>query len=155
MKVIPVTDFRLGNHIQMSDNDKNLDKYWNEVVTTQVLIDIESSHYSAYGIPLTRKILEKFGFKKMELRPQEDTDWLIDYDLEGVNLSDYNVFYKLTGDFILGGLRDDDKSWQYVYENAGYDEEARIYTMGQPIDYLHQLQNLYFALCGTELLITI
>lgn len=61
MKVVPVTDLRLGNHIQMSDNDKNLGKYWNEVVTTQVLIDIKSSHYSANGIPLTPEILEKSG----------------------------------------------------------------------------------------------
>jgi len=82
-------------------------------------------------IPLNEKLLLDFGFKK----------------LKGINdryLKDYGAFF-----FSLL-LTNDDKSYDVTLSN--HDGNEAPPTVGFGIfKYVHQLQNIYFALCSEEL----
>jgi hypothetical protein len=73
-------------------------------------------------IPLTPEILEKAGFKKF------NNAWV---------LSDYNPLNHFGWDFTIW-----DEKGDYRYNSAEFIPELKS---------LHSLQNLYFALTGTEL----
>jgi len=84
------------------------------------------------GIPLTPEILEKTGFKLI-----------------------------LSGE-ILGCYNKEDQDISFAFNDGGYwacwedaGRESSISTIGKRFRYVHQLQNLYFALTGTELDITL
>lgn len=90
-------------------------------------VDIHHCHYhpEAYKpIPLTEDILVKLGFEIDSVdRPRL--------------YADYKVINPITKDYMIE-LKNVGKGWFY---RNGYFK----------IDYVHQLQNLYFALCGEEL----
>lgn len=88
------------------------------------------------GIPLTPKWLEKFGFQ-------------VEYG--------YGVIYFLNNDEPIGieYKRDGSKSYQVIIRNHGsccdsYEHPKRKGS----IQYVHQLQNLFYALTGEELAIS-
>lgn len=81
-------------------------------------------------IPLTEEWLKKFGFKQTD---------------EGAGFVAFHFWTNLIGEdrlylrhYVMGG---------FIWGFNHFEE------LGQPIDieYVHQLQNLYFALCGEEL----
>jgi hypothetical protein len=78
-----------------------------------------------HGIPLTEEWLVKFGFTYNE-------DHLV-YQKEGFNITDNTI---IEGDYYLA-----------CYDAQFDDWDA----MGHAFQYVHQLQNLYFALTGKEL----
>ena len=82
----------------------------------------ELSQFS--GIPLTEDILVKLGFE-------------IDSVDRPILHADYKVINPITHDYMIE-LKNVGTGWFY---RNGYFK----------IDYVHQLQNLYFALCGEEL----
>jgi hypothetical protein len=98
------------------------------------------------GIPLSPEILVNAGFAPPVLRP-ETSDWSDSYDLDGVDFNGVTDIHSIDGWYICLY----DGKWYHCYENAGYDEEAHIYTIGIGFEHLHQLQNLYHALTGKEL----
>jgi hypothetical protein len=79
-------------------------------------------------IPLTEEWLLKFGFKQCgyEMLSWKHETLLPSFDLGGINWADF-----------------DEPDYQFLTYKVG-DEILRI-------DYVHQLQNLYFALTGEEL----
>jgi len=99
---------------------------------------------------------------------QVDIDIL--HDLNGESLKDWYEPIPLTPEVLLAagfGLSEFQNRMVITYENNKFDiwlyyyKEKCIYSSScfpdgaNPINYLHQLQNLYFALTGTELEIDI
>lgn len=96
-------------------------------------------------IPLTEEILLKCGFEesdsnyKIKLSIHEDIEsWLMCFD---------NDSWCGNKGYSLGLHTKDD-------EDAAYCTETLFHDYGEPWD-LHQLQNLYFALTGQELTVTL
>jgi hypothetical protein len=88
---------------------------------------IDYPHYFK-PIPLTPEILEKIGLKR------DEEGWILDFD---------NKLYDPLGRNGTGGLSQRDTT-VFAYKHT-----KNILTIG--VRYLHQLQNLYFALTGEEL----
>lgn len=92
------------------------------------LSGIENNRYTPFTIdrvkpiPLTEEWLKKFGFKKLG-------DWFIKKPLSSVNEYAYNPYIK-----------------QFDVINGSGEEIDLV-----ELKYVHQLQNLYFALTGEEL----
>lgn len=101
-------------------------------------------------IPLTKEWLIKFGFEKDE----ESVRWMKEY-----NFTDYS--------FVLKGSTPISKYFRVYHEtdkNKQKGIDIRGVEMGefsvyanqwwtQSVKYIHQLQNLYFALTGEELIL--
>jgi hypothetical protein len=77
---------------------------------------------SILGIPLTSEILEKAGFENKS----STTDYIFEY-----------------GKFIIGGTR------KRLFPSVWGEDGLQDY--GNLIEYVHELQNLYFCLTGDEL----
>lgn len=89
-------------------------------------------------IPLTEEWLLKFGFEEIETL---HTHWKSD---KGFFLNGYVIFMEKNLGAIIG-----EKSNDYFY-NHSYQYRNGIGIIKE-IKYLHELQNLYFALTGEEL----
>lgn len=81
---------------------------------------------------ITEEVLLKFGFEVIVGRI--NPTFKIDCGA---------YFFQIT-------LQNDDKSWHLRMSNHDFNEEADIVGLGV-IKYIHQLQNLFFALTQTEL----
>jgi hypothetical protein len=90
------------------------------------------------GIPLNEKWLLKFGFRK-----NKDNRWMR-------GKSRYAIFY-----FEYYATGEDNSMWRIEYHDTDYgrNEYKDCNQWGDRIKYVHQLQNLYFALTGDELTI--
>lgn len=85
-------------------------------------------------IALTPEILEKYGYTKFYIREEI----LGRYDADGCNSIPYSIEgYLLDGQFTC-----------QLYADNGF------HSFGNTFKYLHQLQNIHFALTGEELTIT-
>lgn len=143
--MIDAKELRIGNwfwesyggyKIVTSINCNNVGYMENSVSAKGVGFDI-SGQYSCehiQPIPLTTEILELAGFKK-ELRGKKgDFD-----DIE-------TIYYKNGVDI-----------YDHTADGAGFNYATytrypgRGFKAGVIVEHLHQLQNLYFALTGTEL----
>jgi hypothetical protein len=92
------------------------------------------------GIPLSPSILEKAGFIK-ELRGKES-------DFDGVE----TVYFKSGVDIYDNSVEQGETMFLY----ATYTRyPGRGFKSGIQVEYLHQLQNLYFALTNEELTINL
>ena len=79
-----------------------------------------------------------------ELKPMPLTEeWLVKFGFE--NMSETTDYYFKLNDFIIGGWR------KTLYPSIN--GESGLEAFGIEIKYVHQLQNLYFALTGEELII--
>lgn len=145
-------EFRIGNLLMDESTGALLlvDALARDNVTTYVI------NRNLYPLPkgwrsvevlLTNEWLMRFGFVYPNFSPEFDTNYNNDYDFETVNLNGFLLFKK---DNFLIGFKND--RFFIVYENAGYDEQAHIYSFGISFKFVHHLQNLYFALTGEELI---
>lgn len=78
-------------------------------------------------IPLTEKWLLKLGFSKMTIKP---------------------LWRKTIGEYTLDS---DDFLFSFESKYVYVDSGLALHPIGNEIEYVHQLQNLYFALTGEEL----
>ena len=127
------TELRIGNWVNWKDNGiiRIVTISQNDGANSGSSWNTWTKFEDLEGIPLTPDILEKCGFViRSSILTVYDGRTLSNYRLKGI--------------------------WVYVYS----DGEIKV-TSGSGvrehiwIKYLHQLQNLYFALCGKELAITI
>ena len=123
------TELRIGNLVYADTGMLCLDTH---TVLAQDIVDIQS-HESviAKPIPLTEEWLLKFGFVKLptgEFKITHPND-MFDYILDE-----------------LGG------EWHTAIDQD--QEGLEWYAFSWGIKYVHQLQNLYFALTGNELTIS-
>lgn len=121
--MIKANELRIGNFLKY----KNI----NDLAIVEI---IHKQHFDCrdeYGIltpngsykpiPLTEEWLLKFGFKKIK-----NTPWYREYRINKKNIVSFDK---------------DDKEYSY------FNLSSRLCTL----KYVHQLQNLYFALTGAEL----
>jgi hypothetical protein len=92
-------------------------------------------------IPLTPELLEKCGFKKWKGRVMENTNiWMKKYEHEA---GYFDVDNKPVINTSTIGIRQ--------YYGHSLPDEFFYTDHHSKIEYLHQLQNLYYALTGEEL----
>jgi hypothetical protein len=123
-KELQSKDFRIGNYIYIPQTKTYEQIGWVEQNGRFVLKDYKSSYSSLYcldPISLTGEWLERFGF-----------------EISGESY--------IIENFAIEDIDNGDKWYLYMYdEENGCDVNIGI------INYVHQLQNLYFALTGEEL----
>lgn len=119
--MIPLNEIRIGIYYSIGFITDKKGKQHHILEKVKNLLDITHAHLSGQGIPLTPEILDKCGFEK-------DKDGV--YNINGYAIN--KVMYWL---------------------DTGHLQIALAYTpiLNAPCKYLHQLQNLYFALTGKEL----
>jgi len=123
-------ELRIGNYFIGYSN--NLQQW--ELASFGLLIEgIEVDEIIRGFVPLTEEWLLKFGFEFV-------------FGINNRYLKDYGSFY-----FTIM-IMNDDKSYQVSLSNHEKKEGEIIPIVGLGIiKYVHQLQNLYFALTGEEL----
>jgi hypothetical protein len=128
MKNIKATELRIGNYIKLMFNYED---YETIQVTSDELVDVDKKRADYEPLPLTEDWLFKFGFKNTD---KDDNDY--------ITYTDANHDYYLQ----IDTRRRDGK---YTILDNSFDD-LRAFSMVD-IVYVHQLQNLYFALTGEEL----
>lgn len=137
-------ELRIGNYI--TSKSSSLD-YWEVTASDIEHISDNPSHYAP--IPLTEDWLVKFGFKN---KPNEMY----------INKSQYLL--QVTGEYEEDGSINRDETWFDGIGDYSWIKEGGLKTMSVNVlcrgnyvcncaKYVHQLQNLYFALTGEELTI--
>jgi hypothetical protein len=121
------TELRIGNYVDLGGG-RNLYQIQDEIFGSLNL----------NPIPLTEEWLLKFGFEEIE---NLHTHWKSD---KGFFLNGYIIFMEKIIGVIIG-----EKSNSKFYDHS-YQYRNGIGIIKQ-IQYVHQLQNLYFALTGEEL----
>lgn len=109
-------ELRLGNKVLNYAGDQ-ID------VTVEVITDIALNLRKCEPIPLTKEILESFGFK---------------------NRSSSSDFYFYKNDFIIGGEQ------RTLYPSIH--SESGLEAYAEQCHFLHQLQNIYYFVTGQELI---
>lgn len=127
-------ELRIGNWVEHLDGSAGkVNAVMPSVATVLFELVAERVRYAALkGIPLTPEILEKAGFFKVV-----DGRWKIE------NMTTY---------YYLSTARDYKEGFgaKIVFSDTGEDTGYAPF-MAEPMYYLHQLQNLFFALTGEEL----
>ena len=147
----------------MKANELRLGNWWDNgeggqyIIDNSTMIDFLNEAWEKNGevnidpIPLTEQWLKDFGFKKYEDNKQDwghEKGYVINNELKN-QLSDYFRVYwrdkpmQTWVDELWPHKEDDKGSNFYIYVNQNY---------ARSVFYVHQLQNLYFALTGKELM---
>lgn len=116
-------ELRIGNYLFDRNNRLCQVKELSESITAPAIKGARTSLPNK-PIPLSEDVLLRLGFE-------------IDSVDRPILYADYKVMNPITHDYMIE-LKNVDTGWFY---RNGYFK----------IDYVHQLQNLYFALCGEEL----
>jgi hypothetical protein len=126
------SELRIDNYIKLMYNYEDFETLQ---VTLVDISDIEKKNGNFEPIPLTEEWLYKFGFVDIDKRDH-----------------DYNTYTDSNHDYYLqSDVRR--KDGKYTILDNSFDD-LRDFTMVD-IGYVHQLQNMYFALTGEELTIAI
>lgn len=134
-------ELRIGNYVECSDVIHYIDELRNNGAHTFCLYPYDSRKYNVFEghvyyknlnpIPLTEQWLKDFGFEK---NPD------IEYITECFGT---DVYYYLYGEMLpYDRIMKFDEKWCLSNSDGDYNTNCQ---------YVHQLQNLYFALTGKEL----
>lgn len=134
-------ELRIGNYVKIDEGIGKVvsimsNTFCNECANDDYNITIEMGNGTfreeeetkVEGIPLTEEILLNCGFEKIN-----HISGYIFYSFNRKSLKDMNAYMPL-----------------YIYLNPNYAKIAN-FTVQQNIEYVHQLQNLFFAINGKEL----
>lgn len=128
---INIGDLRIGNWVYDSEKKVNVQidglQFSGRIVVEDKEYDDHKRAIDPYSIPLTHEILEKVGFVTA------------DYELD-VIVWDYKDTFLIS----QNGIPVEDQPIVFEWDNGDRDVTTEL-------KYLHQLQNLYFALTGEEL----
>jgi hypothetical protein len=148
------SELRIGNLFYISVNDGprvvfGVRESWIFYFEEGELKHREVNQQYCQPIPLTEEWLLKFGFIKLHHFGNYEFTKLLNDPVLGEDKSDLSIEVV---------HRSDDNRYivRFVLEPDYYDYEPSSvnYHSLQHIEYVHQLQNLYFALTGEELLLT-
>lgn len=137
--MINANEIRVGNRFNRELHSNRGMEYDNDFVMSEYMLgrlfgdDNSLALQDLFPIPLTTEILEKCGFVK-----DKDGDYWIDL------MTNY-----LKAMFMNDGVY---PVWICLAELSS---EMEQFASLNRINYVHQLQNLYFALTGTELTVNI
>lgn len=120
-------ELRIGNYIQVKYKEWTIERV--DAITIEILGESGNDEYQP--VPLTPEILEKCGAYN-----ESGNENIYSYVIEVGGEDDIHIIYR-------GGVDIEDR--YYIY--------CRGADLRPPfqIKYVHQLQNLYFALSGSEL----
>ena len=125
-------ELRLGNLLQDDKGNictvRRLSREDEEDILIEEKMNLKTLNYDVFGIPLTEEILLKFGFNK-------------DYKKGYIGIDVSNSDFVLTEPLKMG-------EWQTNYT---FQFETGSVPKFKEIEYVHQLQNIFFSLCGEEL----
>jgi hypothetical protein len=128
------TELRIGNLVQWSDETQIVP------ITITRLGNFSVGMESIKPIPLTEEWLLKFGFEKEESKP---------------SAKHHNYFSKYISDykycFTYAEFRKDFGVYIEYTDSSDLNDDGIKYPFCFGIKYVHQLQNLYYSLTGTEL----
>jgi hypothetical protein len=138
--MIKVNELRIGNLIfekGVNDNDAS------EIIVIDIIMLWQVHDKPEYfePIPLTPELLEACGFVSFKTNP-ELTLTISSDESDSLNLTCFDKKANELSIYIEKTGRDDDWNSQYT-------------STFTPVFFLHQLQNLYFALTGEELTVNI
>jgi hypothetical protein len=122
-------ELRIGNYIKLMFNYEDYELLQ---VTSDELVDVDKKRADYEPIPLTEEWLYKFGFKDIDKG---------DHDYNTYTDSNHNYYLQID-------VRKKDGKYS-ILDNSF--DDLRDFSMVD-ISYVHQLQNLYFALTGEELI---
>lgn len=141
--MIKANELRIGNWVNAKFMTDDFNFQAKGILDEYALLKEKVSYHETtlHGIPLTPEILEKAGFEKATIENS-------DLDL-GSEISYITHFARkrLVLEFV--GNEPNIQINTHWVENVGMAEVSLTYD----IKYLHELQNLYFALFGEELTI--
>lgn len=123
--MIEPKELRIGNFVSRVNGDSYQ-------ATVATISDLENGHLIVNPIPITKEWLNDFGFME-----DEDKGFIPDEDRHCTVLSFKNIDFA----FIEGNCY----LWLEVESDTWYNMKWT------KIKYVHQLQNLFFALTGQEL----
>lgn len=134
--MVKVSEVRIGNFLLFDFPNRGKVQYRSERINndfdgfraTATINDVQIE--KVYGIPLTDSWLTKFGFEKIDRHFQHN--WIIRLNKTGEH---YSIQFS------------EEKFW---LSNSEYD--AWCYVI-RDVEYVHELQNLYYDLTGEELVI--
>lgn len=142
-------ELRLGNYIVMKGKDYNHDNIFHDPDGDEIIkVDIHTLKGVLHGpedyspIHITSEILERCDFENRGIKQTSE------FTKETVFVL-YNIIDG-TSSFVVAFIEDSYDSEIFTEWQARIDHDC-IYT--KELEYLHQLQNLYFALTGQELAI--
>ncbi|HLK30433.1 MAG TPA: hypothetical protein VKT28_17755 [Puia sp.] len=132
--MVPINDIRIGNFLifdfpngsKVQHRSEHIHKKFDGYRTVITINDINID--KVHGIPLANEWLVKFGFEKIDKQFQHN--WVITKPKTGEH---YSIQFS------------EDKFW---LSNSEFD--AWCYVI-RDVEYVHQLQNLYYDLAGEEL----
>ena len=131
------SELRIGNYVKFKGcGDKPFKVF--RIDTTE-----SSTFTTAEPIPLTEEWLLRFGFE--DYQKTENPDYLNEFGQEWHKIY-FNGFYYMHNDR--------GKGYEMSISGACYDESTGLHSFSNPIEFVHHLQNLYFALTGEELVLT-
>lgn len=125
-------ELRVGNWVNNNEEDYQ--------ITSATIAQLERGDSTAVPILLTEEWLLRFGLKKEEKSPSQNHG-----NYFSINIMDYKY------SFAYADFR---KDWGFYhsYTDAPKDEDNnRFDFISCGIKYVHQLQNLFYALSGNEL----
>jgi hypothetical protein len=124
---VKASELRHGNLVYQDGAIEKVVGIVDNKITIQGTIRYTAKEEAYEPIPLTPELLEKCGFENLTLKLTGDTNLEINPDGD-----EYDVF-----------IRQQDEN--------NYLQQDFVFLTKASFKYLHQLQNLYFALTGSEL----
>jgi hypothetical protein len=128
------SELRIGNYVYDA---------FNEVRTINYVLICNVEKMRLTPIPITEEWLLRFGFE--DYQKTENPDYLNEFGQEWHKIY-FNGFYYMHNDR--------GKGYEMSISGACYDESTGLHSFSNPIEFVHHLQNLYFALTGEELVLT-
>jgi hypothetical protein len=137
------TELRIGNYVHIDyplGEDGKLIKISPFHLTEMLQCEIAETKHNYIPIPLTEEWLLKFGFEKEESKP---------------STKHHNYFSKYISDykycFTYAEFREDFGVYIEYTDSSDPNDDGIKYPFCFGIKYVHQLQNLFYSLTGTEL----
>lgn len=151
-------ELRIGNLVGLDDSEWNgFNQFFEFMSNSDVGIFLEDKSKHATVISIANEIelmaygadLDYYAISEIQPIPLTE-DWLVRFGFEKNEYRD-NVFHLDSLDICFGwGWEEKERHFHYAHDfekGDGYD------CLWKAINYVHQLQNLYFALTGEELTI--
>lgn len=144
MSNLKATELRIGNYVSCKMGEYPVCQILDDLVMLKIYDDRDSSMFydQVQPIPLTEKWLEDFGFT--DYQKSDDPEHLNEYG------QDWHKIY-LAPDERTYLHNERDEGWRASFQSAMYDESTGLTAFSEQIQFVHQLQNLYYALTTQEL----
>jgi hypothetical protein len=141
--MIQASELRIGNWVSYGTHYVKINGIKsNGIIQTKPALDGYADAYTP--IPLTPEILEKAGFDRRHHNVNEFDIWVAEDTETQSGINQISIVLE-NGNLVL-------ELWHFDYSYKTNDDHEQD-LIDIKVKYVHQLQNLYFALTGQELTI--